>query len=491
MERTICVWYPTWALRRPDVPHEGPTQATDDDGRVVARNRLAAESGVEIGMLRRSAEAVCPSVQTIRMDQAADMARFEPVVELVEALVPRVEIVQPGMMLVPTSGAVGYYGGEIPLVERIDKELLVVGGDHRIGLARGPFAARQAAAMTSHDHPIHVVDDDVGFLAEMDISAIGSEDLAATFRWLGITTLGALASLPRDALVSRFGRRGIEAHRLASGDDRPVDPRGVPGDPRVVATFDPPIDDLEQASFIARNLSQRLIANLAAEGVAPHRVIVTAEAADGTVRVRTWRSADPFDDRTLADRVRWQLKAWIDGVSAGIRGGLVSLALEPADLSGAGRQMALAEDAKSVEETQRAMMEVQAIAGVDRLLVATGQGGRDPGQQILWGRWGEDRPVAERAATAPWPGRIPGPAPALVPPEAIPFEVVFVGGIPEQVRLRSRWEPVLSWAGPWRHVGRWWDGEGSADRYQIVTSAGAYLCEVRVGGSTYLLGVYD
>jgi protein ImuB len=490
MERTICVWYPTWALRRPDVSHDGPAQAIGDDGRVVARNRPAAEAGVEIRMLRRAAEALCPSVQTIRQDLAADMARFEPVVELVEALVPRVEIAQPGTMFVPTSGAVGYYGGEIPLVERIDKELLVAGGDHRIGVARGPFAARQAATLTSDADPVHVVEDDAVFLTGMDISAIGSEELAATFRWLGITTLGALASLPRDALVSRFGSRGIEAHRLASGDDRPIDPREIPGDPRVVATFDPPIDDLERASFTARNLSQRLIGNLAAQGVAPHRVIVTAEAADGTVRARTWRSADPFDDHTLADRVRWQLKAWIDGVSAGIRGGLASLVLEPADLSGAGRQMALEEDAKSVEETQRAMMEVQAIAGAEHLLVATDQGGRDPAEQILWGRWGEDRPVAERATSAPWPGRIPGPAPALVPPEAIPFEVVFVGGIPEQVRLRSRWEPVLSWAGPWRHVGRWWDGEGSADRYQIVTSAGAYLCEVR-GGSTYLLGVYD
>jgi hypothetical protein len=28
------------------------------------------------------------------------------------------------------------------------------------------------------------------------------------------------------------------------------------------------------------------------------------------------------------------------------------------------------------------------------------------------------------------------------------------------------------------------------DRYQIVTSAGAFLCEVR-DGDTYLVGVYD
>jgi hypothetical protein len=56
--------------------------------------------------------------------------------------------------------------------------------------------------------------------------------------------------------------------------------------------------------------------------------------------------------------------------------------------------------------------------------------------------------------------------------------------------MSSRWVPVLSWAGPWRKVGRWWEGEESADRYQIVTSAGAILCEVEKG-QTVLLGIYD
>ncbi|MCH8128966.1 MAG: hypothetical protein IIC70_03585, partial [Acidobacteria bacterium] len=52
------------------------------------------------------------------------------------------------------------------------------------------------------------------------------------------------------------------------------------------------------------------------------------------------------------------------------------------------------------------------------------------------------------------------------------------------------WVPVLSWAGPWRRLGRWWQGEESADRWQIVTSAGAFLCEVR-DGETWLIGIYD
>jgi protein ImuB len=490
MERTMCVWYPAWALQRPDASPDAPTQVVDASGIVVARSDPAARAGVEIGMRRRSAEAVCPNVVTLDQDTTMEMVRFEPVVEAIESLVPRVEVVSPGRALVGIAGAVRYYGGEAALVERVDEELALLAPGHRIGVALGPFAAYQAAMRTSTDDRIRIVEDDTGFLGSLDVSAVGSEDLVATFRWLGIRTLGQVAELPIDAVTARFGREGVEAHRLASGLHRSVDPRTIPGDPSVSMAFDPPIVDMERASFAARDLARRLIEGLAPHGVAPHRVVVRATAGDGTERSRTWRSVDPFSHRSLAERIRWQLRAWIDGVSAGIRGGLVSLALEPSELSGSGRQLALEEDAIGSEEVHRTLMEVQALAGADNVLVATEQGGRDPADRIQWGRWGEGFDTPSRSLDAPWPGRIPGSAPALVPPDPIPFSVRFVDGIPEQVRLRTRWEPVLSWSGPWRAVGRWWDGESSADRYQIVTSVGAYLCEVREG-RTYLLGVYD
>ena len=484
------MWYPAWALKRPDVSHDRPAQAVDDLSKVVARNELAAGYGIEVGMQRRSAEALCPTVSTIVRDLTADMSRFEHVVAVIESLVPMVEIAEPGLVFIPIGGAVGYYGGEQPLIDRISKEIAIFSGDYRIGLAAGPFAAYQAARSTTHDAPELLIHDDDVFLSSLDVGTLTSEDLAATFRWLGVTTLGALAELPRDAVISRFGSAGLDAHMLARGADRPVDPRSIPQDPAVESSFDPPIESFEQVSFVARNLSQRLISGLAAQGIAPHRVIVIATAGDGTVRSRTWRSADPFSDRTLADRIRWQLRAWIDGVSAGVRGGLVSLRLEPTDLSGSGRQMGLEEDAKSFEEMQRAFVEVQALAGSDNVVVAVPQGGRDPGQRVLWTRWGDEAGTPPRDPDAPWPGQIPGPAPALVPPDPVLLEVSWIEGMPEHVRLKSRWVPVLSWAGPWRSVGRWWHGETAADRYQIVTSVGAYLCEIR-DGRTYLIGVYD
>jgi protein ImuB len=279
---------------------------------------------------------------------------------------------------------------------------------------------------------------------------------------------------------------------LANGEDRAARPRDLPAELAVEERFSPPLENLEQAAFVARALAHRLLDDPALRGAAPHRVEVEAEAAGGAVRARTWRNADPFDEAVLAERVRWQLAAWLDEArfrsGPGIHGGLVRLRLAPADISDSGRQLALHEDARGMAEMHRTLIQAQHLVGSDHVLQATPQGGREPGERIAWHRWGE-QPVITRDPAAPWPGAVPAPVPALVPADQL-VEVEWDDGMPVRVRLGSRWEPVLSWAGPWRRTGRWWQGEPSADRFQIVTSAGALLCEIREG-KTYLTGIYD
>jgi protein ImuB len=495
MERTLCVWYPDWPLRRPDAPPDRPAQAVDETNRVIAINALARAADVTVGMRRREAEAVCPTVATFHADPGADSVRFEPVAVAIEDLIPRVEVVMPGLVFAPLDGALAYYGGEGPLVDRVEKELAAVSGPgFRLGVGAGPFAARRAADLATDESPVYRVTDDAAFLASLDIGVLGREEMAATFRWLGIATLGELSALPRAAVVSRFGSEGLDAHRLARGEDRTTQPRPLPPDLAVIEEYAPPLENLEQAGFAARMLANRLLVELAAHGVAPHRVEVEATAADGAVRTRTWRSADPFDDGTLADRVRWQLQAWLDHATRdsgpGIRGGLVRLRLAPADVSDEGRQLALHEDAQSAAEAQRSLSQAQAILGPDRVLRPRRQGGRDPHERVDWHRWGEMETAPVRDPDAPWPGAVPSPSPALVPDEPMSLEVEWDAGMPVSVRLGARWVPVLSWAGPWRHVGRWWEGTGPLERYQLVTSAGAFLCEVR-NGRTVITGIYD
>jgi len=500
MERTLCVWYPDWALRQLSSPDGGtaasPKQAVDDHNTVVAVNDTGLATGVAVGMQRREAEAICPVIETIRFDPGASALAFEPVVHGIEELIPRVEVVSPGLILASVRGAVAYYGDETTVIDLVQESLRSVSGPgYRIGLALGPFAARQAAEQATTADPLMHVLDDAAFLASLDVETVGHADLAATFRWLGITTLGELAELPRQAMMSRFGHVGLEAHRLARGEDRTTRPRIIPEDLAVEERFEMPLENLEQAAFVGRSLANALLTSPLLQGALPHRVTIEVEAATGEIRSHTWRNADPFSETALAERVRWQLSAWLDemllGSGPGIHGGVVRIRLTPDDLSDLGRQLALHEDAHSAAEAHRSLVQTQALVGHDRVLQARPQGGRDPADRVAWHRWGEEPGGVERDPAAPWPGGVPAPTPTLVPQQPPSLEVEWDGGLPVRVRLGSRWVPVLSWAGPWRRTGRWWEGGEPVDRYQLVTSAGAFLCELDGSGKAWLTGVYD
>lgn len=505
------MWFPMWSLTRPDALSCESVLVVDD--RVTGATADVLDAGVSLGMTRREAEALAPFATVLIRDLGEETRRFEPVVAVVEDLVPRVEMVAPGLMFAPVAGAVKFYGGERELAKKVDERLrghldesprrgAPAGGSerserrgvvppHYLGIADGPFAARWAAATAQPGEP-QIVDDTISFLSGLDLGtlreAMGGDEMIETFRWLGIATLGDVARLPRETVASRFGNPGLIAHRLASGEDRMVEPRSIPTELGVAMSFEDPLQSLDSVAFAGRNLSEKLLRKLRPAGVAPHTVTITAESAAGSSRSRVWRSADPFTEKAIGDRVWWQLRAWVE--TAGVPGGIIALSIEPNDLSGAGRQLNLLADESTLIETERAIARAQTLLGPDGVLQGRAQGGRMPAERVAWSRWGEPESAEERDGQAPWPGDTPAPAPALVPPKLDPIEIEWDQGMPSRVRLGSRWEPVLTWSGPWRLSGRWWAGEKDADRYQLVTSVGAFLCVV-AEGRAYLAAVYD
>ena len=483
-----------WSLTRPDAPLGEPLLIVDD--RVTGATKEVLDAGVSLGMPRREAEALAPFATVMVRDVGDETRRFESVVTAVEDLVPRVEVVSPGLLFVPVAGAVPFYGGEEALAARVAKELDALigarrGGQAFVGIADGPFAARWAAATAQLGEP-NVVADTISFLFGLDLGTLresmGGDEMIDIFRWLGISTLGDLARLPRAPLASRFGNPGVLAHRLASGEGPMVDPRDIPLELGVEMKFEDPLESLDAVAFAGRDLAGRLLKGLRAAAVAPHTVIITAVALHGPPRERVWRSADPFTEKALSDRIWWQLQAWVE--TAGVPGGIVGLSIRPEDLSGEGRQLGLLSDESSMIEAERALARAQALLGPDGVVQGRAQGGRMPGERVSWSRWGEPKADLKRDPGAPWPGATPSPSPALVPPKLQPIEVEWDGGMPTRVRMGSRWEPILTWSGPWRLSPRWWADERGADRYQLVTSVGAFLCVVSEG-KAFLAGVYD
>ncbi len=105
-----------------------------------------------------------------------------------------------------------------------------------------------------------------------------------------------------------------------------------------------------------------------------------------------------------------------------------------------------------------------------------------------------------------WPGRLPAPSPATVPPRPLPAELTAADGGPVRLHVPdllsdspARVEvdggaprPVLGWAGPWPVQQRWWaTGRAEASRVQVVLDDGEALLLLFRDGRWWVIGEYD
>ena len=87
--------------------------------RVIAHSLAAGREGIAVGQRRRQAQACCPHVRIVAHDPDGDARRFESVVTAIAALIPRVEITEPGMLSFLAKGPSRYFGGEAAMAERM------------------------------------------------------------------------------------------------------------------------------------------------------------------------------------------------------------------------------------------------------------------------------------------------------------------------------------------------------------------------------------
>ena len=105
-----------------------------------------------------------------------------------------------------------------------------------------------------------------------------------------------------------------------------------------------------------------------------------------------------------------------------------------------------------------------------------------------------------------WPGRLPAPSPATVPPQPLPAALVDAMGRP--VRLTApdllsapphhlvvddgNPQVVQGWAGPWPLRQRWWVADAVAgSRMQIAVDGGVALLLLAREGGWWVTGIYD
>jgi protein ImuB len=475
--RMLVLWCPDWpVVAAAAVGGVSATQpaAVFSANRVVASNAVARRGGVRRGMRRREAQSNCPELAVFSADDGRDARLFEAVARAVEELVVGVEVVRPGLVAVPVAGAAGYFGGEHALVERLVDEVSAVAGvESQAGVAEGLFAATLAARRGAFVEPGCVAE----FLAPLPVTELdqpGSDraELVDLLRRLGLKTLGAFAALSERDVANRFGAAGVLAHRLARGrSERPPLRRRPPPELTLAEEFDPVVERVDVAAFLAKGLATRFCAGLAAHGLACTRLGIHAVTEEGEHLGRVWRCAEPLTPAGVADRVRWQFEGWLRA-TPGHRptSGVVRLRLEPEELvEGRSLQLDLWQNGGSDEDDERAaraFVRVQGLLGPAGVVTPLLDGGRDPAGRVRLVPWGDPR---ERTAPADatWPGRLPAPSPATVLDRPVPAQVFDAEGRPVGITAREQLtavphglsitggapREVVGWAGPWPLAG--------------------------------------
>src|SRR3989442_909547 len=240
----VCVWIPLFALRceearRSELASQpSALLAPDASRRVVWQvSPLARHAGVRPGMTVSQAIGLCPALRLCEPDPVHYDERFALLLAALARVSPVVEPAELGLAYVGTDGLEGLYGGPEQIVEAIKRGMRnaergafdpasssssafrVPRSAFRVGWGKGKFVAWVAATRAKPGGAFIVPPGEEGkFLAAQPVAVLPLDpDAHRRLRQLGLRTLGQLAALPEEAIVSQFGRAGRRWWRLAAG----------------------------------------------------------------------------------------------------------------------------------------------------------------------------------------------------------------------------------------------------------------------------------
>lgn len=400
--RTMVVWCPDWPVTAmagvAGVDPAHPIAVIEKD-LVHACSAAARTEGVRRGLRGREAQARCPQLVVLELDQVRVDRAFEPLIAALEDLSPGVQMVRSGVCALRSRGPARYYGSERGAATAFLERLAGLGApDARVGVSDGLFAADIAARLPGDDRIRVVPAGEAGpFLAGLPVHFTGDDELVGLLVRLGVRTLGDFAAIPAADVRARFGEIGARAHLRASGSEgTAVVPRIPPELREVVSEFEPPLDRVDQITFGIRAASDRFVDDLREARLVCTAVRVELTAETGRRRERVWLHPRWFTASDVVDRVRWQLQGGgtiDDGLDAPIT--RVRIAAEAVDASihhetglwGTG----------SDERVHHALSRVQSMVGHEGVLTAVIGGGRGLAERQRLTPWG-DRPDEEGGA---------------------------------------------------------------------------------------------
>jgi len=283
-----------------------------DPGPVIDASPDARALGVRRGLPLASAHRLVPEATFLDPDLEADQAAAEAVFEALgrssPSLAGTTDPMDPafGQFELGIDGLGPLWGPEAALIERVSSALRgsfpgvppALPGDApthdrdapatptpdplaaRVGIAGTHFAATIAAVHARPGAPVIVPPgEEAAFLAEVPSTLLTTDpDVRARLIRFGLRRIGAVAELPRSALIARFGEEGARLHARARGEEtEPFRARHAHERLALALPIEPPVEDLEPLRFVLHRLVAALAAQLTGRGLAADRALLTLE----------------------------------------------------------------------------------------------------------------------------------------------------------------------------------------------------------------------
>ncbi len=245
--------------------------------RVAFASTAAMRAGIRPGMTVTAASALMAELASFPYQPEAERRAMASLGEALMALGPAFQLCPPEAIWLDASAA-HLFGGERGLAERACATCQEHGYRASAAVASQLFTAWAVARFSGKPVACIGEGESAAALADLPLLALEgptglSNGQAAPFAALGLTTLGEVAALPEGAVVARLGAAGLEAVRLARGeDDTPFTPEPVAPVLEESVQLDWPAESIEPVSFAAKTVLDRLCGRLAGRQQAAIRV---------------------------------------------------------------------------------------------------------------------------------------------------------------------------------------------------------------------------
>ncbi len=253
--------------------------------RLAAVNPEAAAAGLAPGQALAEARAICPELDVLEADPAADRAALARLAGWAERYTPLAAPDAPDGLVLDIAGCEHLFGGERALAEDLSARLLRAGLEHRLAVAGTHGAAwALARAATARGICIHAAPGaERAELATLPVALLRLDArVVAGLRRLGLRSIGELARQPRGELTARFGPTPVQRLDQAHGaaDAAIAWPR--PPEPwETRLAFAEPIGTADDLARTLATLAAALCARLEAAERGAHRFIATFLRVDG------------------------------------------------------------------------------------------------------------------------------------------------------------------------------------------------------------------